>query len=169
VLAAAAALFLAFVLVDGAVRTGFLAKVPPRALTFFVQFSCLFPSAAVERIEYRAEGYDCQRRRYYEIDVAPLFPIHKNDKESRFDRAVHFYRHNRRVLEALDEYIVTHWPGPGRLGGVELLSLREPLPAPDESFPRYERRPILQFPNDQRHYWYITPAKLREARCANSR
>jgi hypothetical protein len=38
-----------------------------------------------------ARGWRCDLERYEEIDVRPYFPIHSDDKESRFDCAMFFY------------------------------------------------------------------------------
>jgi hypothetical protein len=118
-----------------------------RPILFFCQIAALFPRAATYSIEYRAEGYTCSGR-VVEIDVRPYFPIHADDKESRFDRALFFYRTE-----------------PDKIGGVVFMSLRIPIPAPGTPFPRYERVPLADHPKEQRKVWYVTPHDLVLSRC----
>ena len=91
----------------------------------------LFTDAARDAIEWRAEGWRCDISQFEAIDVRPLFPIRRDDKESRFYRAISsttgsgacsrrstsssFEAHNRAHPEA-------------RIGGVMLLDLRIPIP-----------------------------------------
>ena len=65
--------------------------------------------------------------------MRPLFPIRRDDKESRFYRAMFFHYRQRRVLEALDKFIVeahNRAHPEARIGGVMLLDLRIPIPPP---------------------------------------
>ncbi len=149
----------------------------PRPLRYFTQVAKLFPKAADDTIEYRAEVYDCARGQFVEYDVRPLFPIHKDDDESHFHRAMFFYRHENRVLEALDEYITTAHnrrvaglpDAPiGRIGGVLLRSIRVPIPEPGSPIEPYVHRPVSAFPREWRKVWYITALPLREARCGGA-
>jgi hypothetical protein len=142
-------------------------RLLPRPIAYFAQIACLFPHAATEQIEFRAAGYLCADRRFAELDVRPFFPIHKDDKESRFDRALFFYRRHRPTLLALEDYLVRkqNQSGGQRIGGVEIMSLRIPLPEPGQAFERYQRRPLDSYPASYRKYWYTTPPAQRSARC----
>ncbi|HEY2748453.1 MAG TPA: hypothetical protein VGL86_27710 [Polyangia bacterium] len=163
---AGAVLYLAFVWLD-AVGTHVPTTILPRPVSFFVQVAQLFPRAAVDAIEWRAKGFHCDRRKFGELDLSPYFPIHANDKEGRFDRALFFHLENKRVLEALDAYIADAEGKRGdRLGGVMLLSLRTPIAPPGSDEPRYERLPVDEIPPSvKRTYWYVTGADERERRC----
>ena len=142
----------------------------PRPLRFFVQEAELFPHAARDVIEWRAEAWRCDLGRFEELDVRPFFPIRRDDKESRFYRAMFFHYRQRRVLEAMDEFLVreqnrAHPDQP--IGGVMLLSLRIPIPPAGTAAPRYQRLPLADYPQDvQRKYWYVTGSSEREQRCA---
>ncbi len=64
--------------------------------------------------------------------MRPFFPIQRDDKESRFYRAMFFHRRQRRVLEALDKFIVEQQNRAhpeARIGGVMLLEPAHPDPA----------------------------------------
>src|SRR5579871_6480430 len=144
-------------------------SVLPLPLRFFVQEAELFPHAARDVIEWRAEAWRCDLGRFEELDVRPFFAIRRDDKENRFYRAMFFHYRQRRVLEALDEYLVReqnrlHPDQP--IGGVMLLSLRIPIPPAGTAAPRYQRLPLADYPADvQRKYWYVTPTADREKRC----
>ncbi len=163
---AGAVAYLALVWLD-AVGTGIPSAILPLPIRFFVQVAQLFPRAAVDAIEWRAKGFHCDRRRFEELDLSPYFPIHANDKENRFDRALFFYLEDKRVLEALDTFIADAEGNRGdRLGGVMLLSLRSRIDAPGSDEPRYRRVPVDQIPPSvTRRYWYVTGADERERRC----
>lgn len=142
----------------------------PRPLRFFVQEAELFPHAARDVIEWRAEAWRCDLDRFEELDVRPFFPIRRDDKESRFYRAMFFHYRQRKVLEAMDAYLVreqnrAHPDQP--IGGVMLLSLRVPIPPAGTPSPRYRRLPLVEYPPEvQRKYWYVTGKTEREQRCA---
>ena len=144
--------------------------VLPLPLRFFVQEAELFPHAARDVIEWRAEAWRCDLGRFEELDVRPFFPIRRDDKENRFYRAMFFHYRQRRVLEALDAYLVReqnrlHPDQP--IGGVMLLSLRIPIPPAGTRAPRYQRLPLSDYPQEvQRKYWYVTGSAEREQRCA---
>jgi hypothetical protein len=144
-------------------------KILPLPLRFFMQEAALFPDAARDSIEYRAEGYLCGAGRFEEVDVRPYFPIQRDDKESRFYRAMFFHRRQKKVLEALDQFIVTQHNRAhpeARIGGVMLLSLRIPIPEPGTPEPRYQRLPLADYPQEvERKYWYVTPTGERTQRC----
>jgi hypothetical protein len=141
-----------------------------RPLLFFVQVAELFPHAAQEAIEWRARGWRCDLGRFEEVDVRPFFPIRRDDKESRFYRAMFFHFRQHQVMEVMDDYITrqqNRLHPEARIGGVMLLSLRIPIPPVGHPEARYQRRPLDDYPPSvTRKYWYVTPAKTREARCA---
>jgi hypothetical protein len=163
-LGVAGALYIAGVFIEGA--GGHLERIVPRPVLFFCQIAALFPRAATHRIEYRAEGLPCHGPAF-EIDVRPFFPIHADDKESRFDRALHFYRNDRPTMEALETYVMDGYNRreQTKIGGVLFLSLRIPIPAPGSALPRYERAPLADFPKEQRKVWYATARDVVNRRC----
>jgi hypothetical protein len=137
----------------------------------FVQSAGLFPHSAEAVIEWRVLGYRCSVGKFEELDVRPYFPIHADDKESRFDRALFFYHTNPRVLGALDHYISREASKPDadgrvdRIGGVILFSLRLPIPELGATPERYERKPLSTYAHDEKKYWYTTSTADRERRC----
>ena len=138
----------------------------PRAVRYFMQVASLFPKAAENVIEYRAEAWYCAEHTWRELDVRPFFPLRANDKENRFDRAMHFYRHEAAVMQPLDDYIVGSQNARGApVGGVQLLSLRIPIPKPGQVTERYTRKKIDEYPAEWRHYFYRTPGAKRVERC----
>jgi hypothetical protein len=161
-----AGLWLAGIWVDAVGLKLFIDVLPP-PVKFFTQVAALFPRAADMTIEWRAEGYDCASAKFAELDLRPYFTIRADDKENRFDRAMFFYHKEKKVLAALDEYIVMREGAAGhKIGGVLLLSLRIPIPAPGTPEPRYTRVPLADVPASIEHkYWYQTPPAMREARC----
>ena len=165
---ALAVLYLAAVWLDAA-GTGLPQRVLPRPLLLFTQVAELFPNAARASIEWRARGWRCDVKQFEEIDVRPFFPIRRDDKESRFDRAMFFYHREHRVLEALDDYIVAaqNRANPDRrIGGLLLMSLRVPIPPLGEAGPRRQWLPSADFPSSvERRYWYTTPSDARAKRC----
>jgi hypothetical protein len=145
--------------------------LPPSARQF-VQVAQLFPFAAENIIEWRILGYRCTTAKFEELDVRPFFPIHADDKESRFERALFFYLKTPRVLAALDEYVTRRQAELGadqRIGGVMILSLRIPIPPLGAATERYQRRPLESYPRAWRHYWYATPRADWDRHCAESR
>ena len=161
----AGALYIAAVFIEGS--GGRLDRVVFRPILFFCQIAALFPHGATHRIEYRAEGLPCQGPAF-EVDVRPFFPIHADDKESRFDRALHFDRTHRPTMEALESYLRSGYnrDATEKIAGVVFLSLRVPIPAPGTAFARYERAPLADFPKEQRKVWYATSRELVNERCA---
>jgi hypothetical protein len=136
---------------------------------YFTQIACLFPNAATHAIEYRLEVWDCERREFSELDFRPLFPLHADDKENRFQRTAHFYKQNRQVMRALERYVVEQQRvrEPSRkLGGIRLLSLRLPLPAPGEPVARWQSEPLSSYPEERRRLWYYTPNSRRRVFCS---
>ena len=167
-LVAIAGLYLADVWLDG-VGSNLPGKVLPRSLLYFGQIAALFPHAGEKQIDYRAEGWVCAERKWVEIDPRPWFPIDADNKENRFYRAVQFYRENRTVMRALDEYVTKHHNAAHdrKIGGVRILSLRIPLPPPGAKIDPYKREELAKYPEDQRHNWYWSPGSMRRERCAD--
>jgi hypothetical protein len=169
VAAVLAAIYVASVWLEAA-GNGIPDSVLPLPVRFFVQEAALFPHAARDIIEWRAEAWFCGPGRFEEIDVRPYFPIRRDDKESRFYRAMFFHLHQRRVLAALDQFIAREQNRAhpeARIGGVMLLSLRIPIPPPGTPEERYQRLPLASYPPSvERHYWYATDKAEREQRCA---
>ncbi len=168
IVAVLAAVYVVSVWMDGAGL-----KLPdhvlPLPVRFFVQEAELFPHAARDAIEWRAEGWRCDLGRFEEIDVRPFFRIRSDDKESRFYRAMFFHAHQRKVLDAMDEYLSREQNRAhpeARIGGVMLLSLRIPIPPPGTPEGRYQRLPLAEYPQSvQRKYWYVTSSEERTRRC----
>lgn len=144
------------------------ASIVPRPLLYFAQVAALFPRASIYTIEFRAQGWFCDQKRFEEIDLRPYFPIHADDKENQFSRAMFFYLENRPVMHAIDDYITFGFDRDHaeRIGGVRLLSLREPIPKPGTDFPLFRRRPLAEIPKREWKFWYWTPISKRKQRCA---
>ncbi len=143
----------------------------PLSLRPFVQVAQLFPNAAENVIEWRILGFRCATGKFEELDVRAFFPIHADDKESRFERALFFYMKTPQVLTALDDYVTRRQDELGagqRIGGVMILSLRIPIPALGSVSERYQRQPLERYPHDWRHYWYTTASDDRTRRCAET-
>jgi hypothetical protein len=165
--------YLLGVWLDGS-GSGIPASILPRAANYFVQVAALFPWAAVTSIDYRAEGFVCSEQAWMELDTRPYFLIDPDDKENRFNRAMHFFRENRTTMNALDSYLVEnhnsakHEDGIPRdlaIGGVRLLSLRIPIPSPGAQLERYSREPLSSYPEQQRKGFYHTPRSKLAERC----
>ena len=152
----------------------------PRPLLFFTQVACLFPRAATYSIEYRATGFACDEQRYRELDYRKHFPIHADDKESRYHRVGHFYRKNAQVMKALEDYLVERHNAlargdqsagdgiDGPIGGIQVVMLRIPFPEPGDRIERYARTPLADVPREWRKIWYLTPRSRRAERCAEA-
>ena len=157
----------------GAAGTGLPDRLLPTSLRFFTQVAELFPNAAADSIEWRVRGWRCDLSRFEEVDVRPFFPIRRDDKESRFDRAMFFHHRQRVVLAALDDYITAaqNRARPDeRIGGVMLLSLRVPIPPLGQAGPRLTWTPLADVPPSvERRYWYTTASDERDQRCAEAR
>ena len=146
------------------------------AARFFTQGACLFPEASEAAIEYRVEAWSCARERFEELDYRPDFPSHRDDKENRFYRAASFYRQNRQVMRALEEFLIARHnervargedaSPAGLIGGVRLWSVRVPFPPPGQHVAPYQFRLLKDFPESYRKSWYYTSVARRERRCA---
>src|SRR4051794_6469738 len=160
-----ACVYLAGVFFEGIGKT-FLQSILYRPFIYFAQIAALFPRIATYSIEYRAEGYRCDGQ-VSEIDVRPYFPIHADDKESRFERAMHFFMKDKSTLGVLDAYITDRYNRDHdlKIGGVVLMSLRIPIPAAGASFARYQRTALSAHPKGERKVWYKTPADVVLGRC----
>ncbi len=162
-----AALYLLTVWLDG-VGSTWPAKITPRPWLYFSQVAALFVNAAPKVIDYRAEGWSCSEHRWAEIDVRPHFRIDADNKENRFQRALQFYRKNRSVMRALEDFIVARQNAVGpRIGGVRFSSLRLAYPAPGQHVSKFEQLPLSAYSGEQKHDWYWTPESRRAQRCGS--
>jgi hypothetical protein len=168
-LLAIAIAYLCTVWLDG-IGSTLPSRTLPRPWVYFAQVAALFKNAGVMSIDYRAEGWSCSEKKWIEIDVRPFFRVDADTKESRFHRALQFYRHERKVMRALDEYVTksVNAKGDTRFGGVRFLSLRVPFPKPGERIAPYERKPLSSYPDEQRHAWYWSPKSMRIERCGSA-
>lgn len=170
-LAACAALYFAMIFLD-VTESGFTYAFIPGPVRFFGQIAALFPSAKTHDVDYRAEGWSCSDGMFHEIDVAPFFPILSDNKEGRFQRAMHFYHESPRVLAKLADFIVEGHNArvraeakegkaedPGFIGGIRLLSVVTPIPPPSQGAARYRWKPLADYAFSDRRSWYETPAK----------
>ncbi|MGH7269592.1 MAG: hypothetical protein ACREJ3_04100 [Polyangiaceae bacterium] len=171
-----AALYLAGVWLDG-VGSTLPFRLLPRAPNYFLQVAALFPRAATRTIDYRAEAWVCGDKAWRELDTRPYFPMDADGKENRFQRVMHFFRQDERTMLALDDYLVrrhdsaAHDDGierGGDIGGVRLSSLRIPLPVPGGPIARFERRPIADYPEAERHIFYHTRRSTLARRCGRA-
>jgi hypothetical protein len=146
----------------------------PHWAGFFMQVAALFPRAAHYSIDYRAEAYVCDKGEWRELDVRPYFPIDVNDKESRFQRVMFFYRRQKTVMSALDHFLVdVHNTKPGsdgigsdeKIGGVRLLSIRGPIPEIGAPLVRVHWVPLSEIPEKERKPWYQTKSARITERC----
>lgn len=162
--------YLVTVWLDG-VGSNFPARVTPRAWLYFCQIAALFKSAGMMSIDYRAEGWSCADRKWIEVDVHPWFKVDSDNKENRFHRALQFYRKERKVMRALDEYVVKRnnaTPSLPKIGGVRFLSLRIPYPKLGSHVEPVDRKPLADYPEDMRHNWYWSPGSMRRDRCGDA-
>lgn len=136
----------------------------PAPVLYLTQVSCLFPRAAVMTIEYRAEGQRCDGTAWEEIDTRPHFPIRADDKENRYHRALFFHRRRANVMTELDDYMWSRLPH-GEYGRLRFLSLRIPFPETRHEVTRFERKPLEEYPEEQRKHWWTTPTETARARC----
>jgi hypothetical protein len=167
------ALYLAGVWLE-AVGSSLPGEILPRTPHYFLQIAALFPRAAINVIDYRAEAWLCGDHEWQEIDTRAYFPLDPDDKENRFQRVMHFLRDNRPTMNALDQYVVDGHargslsdgiPGTTQIGGVRVLSLRLPLPEPGSAITPMQRRPLAEYPEAVRKAWYWTKASKRAERC----
>jgi hypothetical protein len=73
-------------------------------------------------------------------------------------------------MEALEDYLVNAYDARvnshDAIGGIRVLSLRIPFPPPGSHIERYHRKPLSDFPAEQRKEWFWTPESRRTRRCA---
>src|SRR5262249_11456023 len=143
----------------------------PPTPRYFTQMTALFPKATQYSFEYRAQAFTCADRAWHELDFRRWFPMHADDKENRFQRLGFFYvsRPNRTVIYALEDWLIAHHNAAaeagdagdgvaGKIGGIELYSLRDPVPPVGEELERYEWKPMDAYPADvERKLWFHTP------------
>jgi hypothetical protein len=160
-----ASLFLLAVFSEG-VRPGKLTGLVYQPVLLFCQMAALFPKAATHSIEYRAQGYTCAGP-VKEIDLRPYFPIHADDKENRFSRAMHFVRSEPTAMDALEAYVMREYnrDATDKIGGVSFVGLYVPIPAVGTPFSRNTRLPLSDFPKDVRHVIHVTPHETVLKRC----
>ena len=161
-----AALYLATVWLDG-VGSNVPSKLTPRPWLYFSQIAALFVNAAPKVIDYRAEGWVCSEHKWQEIDVRPYFRIDEDNKENRFQRALQFYRKNRAVMRALEEYVVGRYNATHDvpIAGVRFSSLRLDYPPPGAHVAPFSHEPLTTYSGEQKHDWYFTPGTRRAERC----
>ena len=144
-----------------------------RPPAFFIQATCLFPHSDTFALEYRLEVWSCSQQ-WQPIDFRPYFPIQPDDKESRFQRLGYFFDRNRPAMQALDAYISRrHAEGiddgvPGPIGGIRLVKVVRPFPAPGQPVERYHFDPREPVQASERREMYYTPESQRRKRCAGS-
>jgi hypothetical protein len=164
-----AGIYLTAIWLDG-VGTRLPSRFLPSPLLFFVAYTALFPNAATAAIDYRAEGYSCKDHQWTELDVMPWFPVDADNKESRFHRALQMYRKDRKVMRALEEYVIRRnndSSSRSPIVGVRFSSIRAPLPAVGSHVDASGFRPLASYPESQKHAWYYTPASKRRERCGD--
>ena len=141
------------------------------AVGWFTEATGLFPQANKAAIEYRLMGWSCAEGAWRPLDPTPYFPIQADDKESRLQRVAHFYKRERVVMRALDEYIYDgHAHGDydgisGAIGGIELVQVDTPLPPVGGDVVRYQFDPLAPLPATGTTELFYAPKSLREKRC----
>lgn len=153
-----------------------------RPAAFFTAATALFPQSVSSVLEFRIEAWSCHGDGDWKpIDPRPYFPIHPDDKESRFQRLGYFYFNaktesprDRDVGQVLDHYIAAgHAAGAddgvaGAIGGIRVVKIVRPIPEPGDPVARYHFDPFAPIPVDQRRDKYATPEAERKQRCASS-
>jgi hypothetical protein len=169
-----AAFYLLGVWLEGVGWGAPLRAVVPHWIGFFTQVAALFPRAAHYAIDYRAEGYVCDTGEWHELDTRPYFPIDVDDKESRFQRVMFFYRRQKTVMNALDHFLVDVHdrtpkedgiPADQKIGGVRLMSIRGPIPEIGAPLVRVHYVPLVEIPEKERRVWFQTKSARITERC----
>lgn len=145
-----------------------------RPIGFFTSATGLFTSSAVYKISYRLAAWSCSERKWLPLDVRAYFPIRAEDKESRFHRLSHFYKYNKTVLHALDDFVSKRHKSvddgvTGSIGGVRLFQTLSPIPLPGSRVERFVFEPLAPIPTDGIRDLYYTPGSERKARCEGQR
>jgi len=139
-------------------------------ITWFTEATALFPQADQFAVDYRLEAWSCADLAWHPLDPTPYFQIQADDKESRLQRVAHFYKRERVVMRALDEYVYQgHVDGgddgvSGAIGGIQLRMIKKPLPPVGGEVERYHFDPLAPMPADAEVLFYA-PKSLREKRC----
>jgi hypothetical protein len=154
----------------------------PGPIRISLEVAALFPDAAKAISEYRVEAWMCGERRWQEIDYQKYFPLHSDDKESRFQRILHFYHEEIVLKRALDNYVTdrhnnleTYVPGDGIpkkevVGGARFSILRWPMPKPGDKLTRYSVVPLTEMRPDAQKSIFYEPAKPElTTRCEENR
>jgi hypothetical protein len=141
-----------------------------RPISHFVRATCLFPGAVRATNSYQLAAWSCGRVRWEPLDVRAYFPMSAEDKESRFYRLAHFYKRNRRVMEALDAHIAARHPDTtdgldGAIGGIRLYQKRKPIPPPGSKVERFVFDPLPPIPREGIQDHFYTPGPERKRRC----
>jgi hypothetical protein len=153
-----------------------------KPIAFFLEAAGLFPKADEIAFEYRLEGWSCARRRWEKLDPRPYFPIEADNKESRFQRLVWFFRKSanyKTIMSALDDYVVARHEGvddaiDGPLGGIRVYEVWRDLPPPGAPTDRYAFHPVAMLGDGEHrkdvrdgdgHRFYFTPKPERGDRC----
>ena len=120
-----------------------------RPVIFFMQATALFPRADAYALEFRIQAWSCTDLAWKPMDPTPYFPIQADDKESRLQRVAYFYKKEKIVMRALDQYVYdahTEDPGgdgiDGPIGGIKLVQVDTPLPPPGSDVVRYQWNPL---------------------------
>jgi hypothetical protein len=150
----------------------------PRPIAFFVEAPGLFPFADRVSFEFKLDGWACSPRAWVPLDPRAYFPIEADNKESRFQRLVWFYRyhdmskdHLRALMSALDDYVLAHHAQlddgyRGELGGIRVYEVYRELPAPGDDVERYTFDPLAPLqPGEQRKDIFNTRSTVRKQRC----
>jgi hypothetical protein len=150
----------------------------PRWAAFFVEAPGLFPFADRLSFEFKLDGWACSPRAWVPIDPRAYFPIEADNKESRFQRLVWFYRFHdnskenlRAVMNAIDDYVIAHHADVddgyrGELGGIRVYEVYRDLPPPGADVARYASSPLAPLaPGEQRKEIFNTKPSARKKRC----
>ncbi len=170
-----------FFMILGEFKSGLAYRLLPSPLLFFTQIAGLFPSAKVIDVEFRAEGWSCNEKIFYEIDTSKLFPIQAGNKENRFQRVLYFYGHNHKIMSKLDQFLTQNYNHSlrdqsalgygvttGRIGGVRLVAITTPIPRPEIGIQCYRIQPLSDFPFDHKKVLYESSSKRIWENCRNS-
>jgi hypothetical protein len=129
---------------------GFHADFVPEWFVFFTRSACLFPSRATEWFDHHAEGWDCTRQHWFEIDTRPYFPTIVSGRETRFDRAMRLFETNKSITWVLRAYVIGRWNHEhpdDPVADVRLSSEVTPVPAPGAPIQHYEDVSLIDAPH----------------------
>ena len=149
-----------------------------RPIAFFTQSTCLFPSADEYELEYHLEAWSCGERRWRAFDPRPYFPMHADDKESRFQRIAYFYEKSRPTFQALERFLERRHGAAladgtaddgvrGPIGGIRIARWQVPLPDPGDDVARYDFDPMMPILGAKRDEIYETRPTRRACTCKN--